>query len=298
MRRIIIALFFISSTWLLKSQEVKITIIDSLSNEPIPYASVCFIDTKTGTYTNENGTFSTDRSNHSILVSHLGYRPRTFMQPTKDAIIKLQPEPYFLSEITVTPGKRKTEEIGYIKYKSNFFIPGLSGDELAVYFPNRHNTDKSIQEIKIRFNTSSLIKKSLEIDFLSVFKVNIYSKIESSSEPDSSLLVKDMVFTSKIIKPVTRIDVSEYNLKLPANGAFISIEWVGIESETTKEIITNYKNRTEPFISTTFENTNTLVYERNKFSDNKWTLIDKINKFNTLLKEDNYYTPRISLTIY
>ena len=298
MKRIIIALFIITNTLLSQSQEVKITIIDSLSNEPIAYASVCFIDTRTGTYTNENGIFNIDRSNHSILVSHLGYRPRTFMQPAKDATIKLQPETYFLSEITVTPGKKKTEEIGYIKFKSKLTKTGFSGDELAVYFPNRYSTDKNIQEIKIGFNTSSSIKKSLGVNFVSIFKINLYSKNESSSAPDSSLLVKDMVFTSKTIKSVTRIDVSEYNLRLPANGAFISIEWVGIESETTKEIITNYKKRTEPFLTTTFENTNTLVYERNKFSDNKWTLIDKNNKWSTVLKEDNYYTPRISITIY
>lgn len=298
MNKLIIAFLFITHSLFTKSQDIKIIILDSLSNKPVSYASVCFMDKKSGTYANENGIFFTHKINQTIQISHIGYYSQIIKLPVKDNTVKLQPQTYFLNEITVRPGKKKIDEIGYYKFKSYFNINGFSGDELAVYFANSFNSEKTINQIIIGVNTDRRIKDALGVNFVSVFRVNFYSTKENSTEPDSMILKKDMLFTSEILEHKTKIDISEYHLKFPVNGIFVSIEWVGIESENTKELITDSKERMEPFVSTTFEKTNTVVYERNKFSDNKWKLVDKNHKYSIALKEDNFFTPKISLSLY
>lgn len=280
-----------------KAQDTKLTIVDSLSNEPISYASASFVETNSGTYTNDYGVLNVDSTHNSVLISHVGYYSRKLERPFKDGKVKLRPQMYSLDEIIVKPGKKKTEETGFINFKSYLSYSGFSGDELAVYFPNRFNETKCLKELIIGFGGNKHIKEYMGIDFVSVFKINFYSQKENSSEPDTSILIKELVFTSRIIKSTTRINISEYNLRLPNSGLFVSIEWVGIESEKTKELITDYEGRTEPFVSTTFEKTNALVFERNKFSNDNWSLVDKNHKLSIALKKDIFFTPRISIVV-
>jgi hypothetical protein len=298
MKTIIIGTLLISIPFLIKSQDIKIIVVDSLSNKPISYATAYFKDSGTGTYTNENGVFYYDKLDHIIQVSHIGYYTRIIRLPIKSDTVKIKPQSYILNEITVKPIKRKVEIRGYYSFRSFFTISGFSGDELAVYLPNNSDGNKLIKEIIIGFSTKKYIKNSLGIDFTSIFRINLYSKKENSTEPDSLLIKNDLVFTSDIIKPETIINVLKYNIPIPKDGIFISIEWIGIESKDTKKLITDYKDRTEPFVTSTFDKTDAIVYERNKFKNTKWKLLDKNNKVSQALNKDNFYTPRISLSLY
>jgi len=89
---------------------------------------------------------------------------------------------------------------------------------------------------------------------------------------------------------------SKFDILMPHNGIFVSIEWVGILS-STNELRTDYKNRTEPFVSTTFKQAKSKVYTRNKFVCMDWHLVDKNNRFSILLKKDNHYTPCIGVSV-
>lgn len=297
MKKLFFALLFLQAILITNSQESKITIVDSTSNKPISYATIHYLENRSGTYTNVEGVFLTDIINSPIRISHVGYYSRTIKLPIKDDIIRLEPQTYFLNEITIKPVKNKSIEIGYYKFKRDFTVTGISGNELAVYFLNNSGEEKQIEELIIGFSTKDYIKSSLGINFVSIFRINFYSKKENSSEPDSLILKNDLLFTSDIVKPKTVFDLSKFNLTIPSDGIFVSIEWVGIESKDTKSLKTDYTGRTEPFISTTFDKTDAIVYERNKFKEPNWKLIDKNNKFSFVLKRDNYYTPRISLLL-
>lgn len=298
MKKIILLLILIGYTLLTKSQDFKVIIVDSLSNKPISYAIVYNSIDKTGNYSNEDGSFYINKLNQSFLISHIGYHSKTFNLSIKKDTVKLEPITYLLNEIIVKPVNSKIIEIGYYKFKSFFTITGFIGDEVAVYFPCESKKSNLIKNLIIGFSTKSYIKNSLGIDFISIFRINFYSTIENSVEPDILILKKDLVFTSDIIKNKTIIDLSEQNLIMPSDGIFVSIEWVGIESKETKKLITNYSERIEPFITTTFDKTNAIVYERNKIKNTEWKLIDKNNKFSIMLKKNNFYTPRISLSLY
>lgn len=298
MKKLLTGTLFILISLSIKSQDIKIIVVDSLSNKPISYSIVYYKVEKTGTYSNENGVFYTDKLSHIIEVSHIGYYSRIIKLPISNDTVKMQPQPYILNEIIVKPSKRKVEITGYYRFRSFFTITGFSGDELAVYLPNNSDENKLIKEIIIGFSTKNYIKNYLGIDFVSIFRINLYSKKENSTEPDSLLIKNDLVFTSEIIKPETIVNVSKYNIPMPKDGIFVSIEWVGIESKETKKLITDFKDRTEPFVTSTFDKTDAFVYERNKFKDINWKLVDKNSKISFALKKDNFYTPRISLSLY
>jgi hypothetical protein len=296
MERIVTLLIILINSFSLISQDTKLTVVDSLSGEPIAYANISLSE-NSGTYTNENGVFFLAHKS-PIHISHVGYKTKTIKSPINNPVIKLIPQEYFLDEILISP-KNKCIQIGYLKHKSKFIITGFSGDEIAVLFHNQLGAEKKINALKIGFSSKKIIKKYFDIDFVSVFRINFYSNNKNSKEPGKLIYVKNMEFTSDIIKKKeTIIDLSDQNLYLPIEGIFISIEWIGIQSNYSKKLITNYKERVEPFLSTTFEKTNATVFERNRFSNKKWQLIDKNNKYSIMLKENNFYTPRISLSVF
>ena len=275
------------------SQNLAITVIDSITKNPIPYTNILFND-GTGTYSNYQGIFFIKKDINTFKISNIAYFDKKAKVPLKDTIISLRPHNYEIQEIIVKPLLKKIN-LGYNKYKSEFTYSGLSGDEIAVFIPNNTEHACQIQDLFIVFDTRKVVKKGLGIDFTSVFKLNFYSS--KDYKPDTLLLKKEIIVkTNTIHTKKYAIDLSKYEILMPYNGIFVSIEWVGILSPTN-ELRTDYKNRTEPFVSTTFKQTNSKVYARNKFKSMKWNLVDKNNRFSKLLKKENYYTPCIGVSV-
>src|SRR5674476_187277 len=133
MKKLVFVCLFITYSFIIKSQDFKIILIDSLSGKPISYATVCFLEEKSGTYTNENGIFYPTKLGQQMQISHIGYYPRKLNLLVRKDTIKLQPLTYILKEITIKPNEKNAEEIGYYDSKSYFTFTGFSGDELAVY---------------------------------------------------------------------------------------------------------------------------------------------------------------------
>jgi hypothetical protein len=299
MNNLITLVLFSLAFYSVNSQSVTLRVIDSVSELPVSYATVYFASDNTGTYTNQDGIFKSDKSNRKTQISHIAYETKTFMLPRFDSTIMLRPRAQLIDEITITPQEVKYETTGYFDYKSDFSKTGFSGDELAVFISNPYHSEKKIKNLIIGFDTRQLVKKDLGVDFVSVFRINLYTKYEDSPEPGKLILTQnDLIFNSDILKRKTKIDLSGFDLKFYEEGIFIAIEWIGIENGETKELITDYKGLTEPFVSNTYKETDALVYERNKFKDMRWTVIDKNSKYSIAFKLDTYFTPRFSVVTY
>jgi hypothetical protein len=54
----------------------KIFVADSLTRNPIEYASIVFIDTAGGTYSNEHGYFYVQQNIEQIEISSIGYNTK------------------------------------------------------------------------------------------------------------------------------------------------------------------------------------------------------------------------------
>lgn len=293
MKKFYLSIFLLYTINSIYSQNIKITLIDSISSEPIPYTIITF-ENKAGTYSNSNGEFTILGNEGIIEIVHIGYIMKVIKTPSKDTILKLQPKIYQLQEIVINQQASKTN-FGFNNRKTELTYSGLSGDEIAVYIPNETGNYSRIRDAIIIFDTRKIIKKDLEINFTSVFKLNFYSVKDNAIEPGLCILKKDIILTSKDIKKKSTIDISQYDIIIPKNGIFASIEWVGILSNVG-ELKTDYRDRTEPFLSTTFEKTNTKIFIRNKFKGLKWELLDKNNSYSQLLKKDNFFTPCIGFS--
>ena len=95
-----------------KATVVKGLVRDSLTQEPIPYASVFFVGSDKGVMTGDEGEFAVAvRDNFlNVRVSTLGYREKTFFVKKgeeNDLVIDLVPSDYVLKEVVVKPKREK-----------------------------------------------------------------------------------------------------------------------------------------------------------------------------------------------
>ena len=106
-----ISLILLYNANIFSQTQVKGRIIDRSTKKAVPYASVAFLHTTTGTITDDNGKFFTDTKQpeiDSMIVSCLGYITDTFaINPNKFQEVKfgISPQSYNIEEIVVVPGE-------------------------------------------------------------------------------------------------------------------------------------------------------------------------------------------------
>jgi hypothetical protein len=92
--------------------ELKGIVRDSVTNEALPFVSVYFQNTTTGTVTDDSGRFSlkTNEGNNKLIVRMIGYKTKivsVLPDEKSDYNIYLSPQSYQLIGIVVKPGKEK-----------------------------------------------------------------------------------------------------------------------------------------------------------------------------------------------
>jgi len=112
-KRIFQLVFLISFN--LNAQSTFVKVIDSISNDPVPFANIYFSNNK-GLITDSNGKFKLIKSefkNHdSLSISLLGYKTKTYLlKEFKDSIIYLRPGPIQLDNIVLNNDKLNADEI-------------------------------------------------------------------------------------------------------------------------------------------------------------------------------------------
>ena len=101
-------------------------VIDAISGEPLPFASLSIVSTKKGTQTNVDGQYVLQKipsDTSAILIKYVGYKPRKiFLNPSvplTNFTIELESDEEQLSEVTVIGEKtevmKANEEIGMYK---------------------------------------------------------------------------------------------------------------------------------------------------------------------------------------
>ena len=86
----------------------SLSVVDSESLEPIPYASVEIHEIQVQSYCDENGIFEFDYllNTTPVIISANGYKPTSFIYKSGDKNsynIKLKKSHIFLNEIVVSP---------------------------------------------------------------------------------------------------------------------------------------------------------------------------------------------------
>ena len=174
----------------LKAQSKKIKIIDSISFEPVPFATI-FFSNNNGIISDEDGLFELIPEQYSkkdsLFISSMGFEPKQFsLDIFNDSIIRLVPKTISLKNVVVTNNQLSSNEIIdsvklYIDKNYNFnitenklFFRQEFNQELEKFKLNKFkSTIKDLTAESMDSMTNNLPKKSKnELESLSYYYVN------------------------------------------------------------------------------------------------------------------------------
>ncbi|WP_179354324.1 carboxypeptidase-like regulatory domain-containing protein [Winogradskyella vidalii] len=224
MRKILL-ITLILFTNLIYSQ-TKGTVLDSISQEPIPYVNIWVENENIGTTSNEIGQFEINESlkDKILIFSAIGFKSKKVNSNTIEKKILLSPEITELEEVLISNSSIDKEfKVGEFE-ESDVGLNMACWSRpwiLARFFPYEKDYDETrfIKSIKVR--TTSDIKNAK-------FNIRLYAKNENG-EPGEFLYNKNIIGIAKKGKRLTEIDLSEYDIYFPEDGLFIAIEWLIIE---------------------------------------------------------------------
>ena len=267
--------------------QIKGTIVDQ-NNNPVPYANIWVENEAIGTTSEENGTFSIALKdvNKTLVFSAIGFE--TLKQKASQVnVVVLKATTYQINEVVIAKRfETKEKEIG----ATNSVISQAfdNGPRIDVkYFPYNPDYKKTKYIKQIVINTDSKIETA-------ICKIHLYS-VSADGFPGEPLLDKDYIVTIKQGLKKTRLDVTQFNLRIPKNGLFIGFEKLVIERNKLEKITTDYNNNTTRIQNTYFPLVLYNYIERDAmftFSGGKW------NKQNAPTnKKIMVYEPAINLIL-
>jgi len=212
------------------------------------------------------------------------------------------------------------------KFKEETLEPYLDDDyyhcwlptiesEIAVYFPNRDEHDKKIVTVHFPITLESKDwekRKKKNADkqpFSTLFKVKFYGN--NNGFPDKELIYETIVFrATEEGGDVYNLDVTDYDITMPENGMFISLQVLGYtdkngkllpnkkykEIKTGNEIVkipTNFR----PLLPFTNEIAETRTFIKRVFlNNNKWSRFEKGSDVQSTLLKFGFNNYGIGLT--
>ena len=235
MKKYVVHLITIFCSQFIFSQ-VKGKIIDS-NNTPIPYVNIGVENEAIGTTSEENGEFliNIKDTNKNLVFSAIGYEI-TKLKATQVTIVILKPTTYIINEVVIAKRfETKEKEIGTTNSViSQAFDNGPRIDVKFFPYTTDYKKTKYIKQIII--NTDSKIETAL-------CKIHLYS-VSPDGFPSEPLVDKDFIVTIKQGLKKTRLDVTQFNLRMPKTGLFIGFEKLIIARNKLEKITTDYNNNT------------------------------------------------------
>ncbi len=274
---------------------------DSESHKPVSFANVAIVEVKKGTSSDYNGIFelNIDSSdlNRNLYISCLNYKDLRIkiseLTIGKRNEISLEKRIYEVPEIVVSSKKEKKKEITLNKLKKSKINGRLTCYNLplihARYFPydSRLENVNHIKYINIAFKKCRKKKKSK-------VRIRILSNHSEYNMPDKDILCEDLIVFVK--SGITKIDISKYNITMPRDGVFVSVEWLIIEENKYDDIYYNHKTRTfyAPILGANYyQQSSTWIYWAGHWEKYE----EKVPLIHPKIKAGSYFDAAISLTL-
>ena len=179
-------------------QSKKIKIIDSISFEPVPFATI-FFSNNNGIISDENGFFELVpeqfSKKDSLFISSMGFEPKQFsLDIFNDSIIRLSPKTISLKNVIVTNNQLSSVEIIdsvklYIDRNYNFGIT-----ENKLFFRQEFNQDLE----KFKLNKFKSTIKDLSTEAMDSMTDNLPKKSKNEIESLSYYYVNSDIDVPKI----------------------------------------------------------------------------------------------------
>ena len=292
MKKFSFLLFFVISFSFAQKTEFKGTLLDKITNEPIVYANLSFLDSNLGISTKEDGTFlmyiNKKYMNSKIHVSCLNYNDTIVI--AKDLLrstLYLNAKTETLKEVVMTKKLDKQVVLDPIKRKiQNMHSSGLR--MIAKYFPNtkKNKCCNYITKVEVQFPKRQNQQPK--------FRFRVFDRDPATGLPKDDLLMESIPITIEKGETSVFLDLEKYYVEMPENGFFIAFEKLFIpfneygEDESNEETGKFYSPVMGMTKSTEYKKvTRNFIYARGVWSD-----LGALNK--GPLKG---YVPAISVTL-
>lgn len=290
---------------------------DKQTEHPISYANISF-GNGNGMFADDEGLFIFTKKLYpdvdSLYVSALGYKSLTVATSNLTDLLLLEPDVDELNEVVIrTKIDRKFKEETLKPYLDDDYyhcwLPTIES-EIAVFFPNEDEQDKQVITVHFPITLESKDwekRKKKNADkqpFSTLFKAKFYDN--TNGIPGKELVYETIVFrATEKGGDAYNLDVSDYDIMMPENGMFVSLQVLGYADDSGKllpnkkykeiksgkdivKIPTNFR----PLLPFTNEISETRTFIKRVFvNDNKWSRFEKGSDVqSTLLKSglNNY----------
>lgn len=212
-------------------QSLKGTVKDSISNEILQLANIAFLKSNSGTNSNLEGKYYLNIKEHlndSIKVSFIGYKSKYLslhnFRDNREYSLNFnlirdynQLEDVIISQKRIKYNKQyKLSE----KRDGNIAMFSLIGHETACLIENPKKEIGRIKSLKL------YVRKNKNADFISKFRIKIYSYNKIDNKPYENLLTEDLIIAPKNKTYQYIIDLEDKKIPFLEDGVCIGIELV------------------------------------------------------------------------
>lgn len=220
---------------------IKGKVLDGKNNQPIAYANIGIINTRVGTLTNGDGTFSieipSEYAHDTLTFSALGFKVKSTPVSTLNESIEIHlfQKEMFLQEVTVRSKKDKVKEweLGnrYEKGGLNMSsaVDANAGASVALLIENKYPSYHEELEYPV-FLESAKLKINDNTTGPFKIRVRLYELDRLSGAPGNEFLDRSIILESDIKKGWLDFDLSQYNIQV-TGPFFLAFEWIMEEEE-------------------------------------------------------------------
>ncbi|HEV8512544.1 MAG TPA: carboxypeptidase-like regulatory domain-containing protein [Cyclobacteriaceae bacterium] len=248
MSKLLLLAFFISSSFtvLFSQKVIRGKVIESNTNNPIPYANIGIRNSSVGTISNADGTFLAsvpdDHLKDTVTFSALGYLhqsiPVAQLNSNNSVTIILSTKETFLQEVTISSKREKAKEFDlgnrYSKGGLNMSSAeeATAGASVALLVQNKYPSYYSdliypvfLEDAKVRINGNTTGHFKI--------RVRLFEVDSLTGQPGKDMLNESIVIESDMRSGWLRFDLSKYNLQV--NGSFfLAFEWIMDEKDRSE----------------------------------------------------------------
>ena len=229
-RYLLLVLFTIFLPALSWAQEGRITgrVVDAVTKDPIPFASIGLLDEQTGALTNEYGFFQLatpiKAMDDSIIVMALGYRRTALLvkrgASMEDLILEMPKQNIVLADVKVESKGMKALMMGC---RSNSpgagMIQGMPGSQYAFMVKNEKQKKLGyIRSVSFYIGENGYPREP--------FRVRLYKADGNYSAPNSDMLTDNVVVSAARGGEWFTVDLTGYNIVAPEEGFYVAMEWI------------------------------------------------------------------------
>src|SRR6056297_2559237 len=205
--------------------QVKGVVLDKKTKNPIEFSNIWVEDKLIGTTSDFNGRFEFPDSlqENTIIVSAIGYEKQKFILTSGLNKVFLTPKSYEIEKVVVKPSKKRFKKTGKFKPRKieHYYSCGAKPWIAARFYEYDSNFEKTPFISHLKIMTNSYTDSA-------IFGLRLLS-VDESGKPSEDLLEKPLLVNPEKGKGITRVDLSEFNLRMPKEGFFVATEFYVID---------------------------------------------------------------------